>query len=246
MRTALNRLALAVASWIALGFGPAARAEPLIGINFAGGGGPGSPSTLNPTDLAGVVPQMFWNNAAGASGVLANLSGAEDGTPVATAISVTWSSNNTWSTGIPLTTPNNRLMEGYLDTGSTTHTLVTVSGIPLSVYDVYVYTDGDNPETRVGSYTIAGVTQTTTDPAGVNFNGTFILGQNYTVFTGLTGSSFTLDATPLAVGGAPRAPVNGVQIVPSAIPEPSTLVLGGTAVLFGLGSAWRRRRAGRA
>ncbi|MGH9682795.1 MAG: hypothetical protein ACRD4S_04190, partial [Candidatus Acidiferrales bacterium] len=78
--------------------------------------------------------------------------------------------------------------------------------------------------TRTGVYEISGPGTTTTaidltDGAGVNFNGTFTRGTNsagnYVVFT-VTGTSFTLTATPgTSTDAYPRAPINGIQIVPN-------------------------------
>jgi hypothetical protein len=118
-------------------------------------------------------------------------------------------------------------MKGYLDNGNEGTTTVTVSGLPASTYDVYVYADGDNAaNSRTGGYRIsgAGITTTTinmTDAASTNFNGTFTQASNstgnYIRFTGITPGSggFTLTATAgLASAGPRRAPVNGIQIVP--------------------------------
>jgi hypothetical protein len=121
------------------------------------------------------------------------------------------------------------MMKGYLDTGNTNPTVIQVSGLPAASngYQVYVYIDGDNPGgTRTGTYQISGPGITTssisaTDPAGVNFAGSFQQASgtngNYVEFT-IPGTSFTLTATPGATSDAyPRAPVNGVQIVPAPV-----------------------------
>jgi hypothetical protein len=57
-----------------------------------------------------------------------------------------------------------------------------------------------------------------TDPANTNFSGTFTQANNsngnYVKFT-ITATGFTITATPgVATDGFPRAPVNGIQIVP--------------------------------
>ena len=81
---------------------------------------------------------------------------------------------------------------------------------------------------RTGAYRIsgAGITATTinlTDAANTNFNATFTQATNSTgnyVKFSVAASGFTLTATPGASTGTRRAPVNAVQIVPTA-PPPS-------------------------
>jgi hypothetical protein len=60
---------------------------------------------------------------------------------------------------------------------------------------------------------------------------------NYVVFTGVTGSSFTLTAGGGATADALRAPINGIQII--GVPEPSLSVLSGFAIF---GMLLRRKR----
>ncbi len=183
-----------------------------IGIDFRGGSGT---SAMAATESAGAVPLPNWNNAASASGTLAALKDYAGG---ASSASVTWASNNTWSTSIADTAGDNRMMKGYLDTSSSSTTTVTVSGLPASVtangYRVYVYRDGDNGgSTHSGNYTIGATTIAATDSPNTNFAGTYTQANNsagnYVVFAGLGGASFTLTAQ----AGQARAPINGIQIV---------------------------------
>jgi hypothetical protein len=60
---------------------------------------------------------------------------------------------------------------------------------------------------------------------------------NYVVFTGVTGSSFTINAGGGASADIPRAPINGFQII--AVPEPSAAFF---AALAFSGMMMRRRR----
>ena len=119
-------------------------------------------------------------------------------------------------------------MRGYLDTSDTSVTTVTVAGLPNAAYDVYVYADGDNASiAKTAAYRIsgAGVTATTTnltDAANTNFNTAFTQATNsagnYVKFS-IAASGFTLTATPGASAGNRRAPVNAVQIIPTASPD---------------------------
>src|SRR5256885_16114815 len=76
----------------------------IISINSVGGGGVGgAPTAFAPGDKAGVVPAANWNNvaqnlASGSTNILLDSSGA------ATSAGVSWSSDNTWNTGIFLQT----------------------------------------------------------------------------------------------------------------------------------------------
>jgi hypothetical protein len=117
------------------------------------------------------------------------------------------------------------MMRGYLDTGNASPTTVSVSGLQPGTYDVYVYVDGDNAgATHTGIYQLSGPGITSmsvnlTDPPNTNFTGSFIQANNsngnYLLFSGITISGFTLTATPgQTSNNNPRAPVNGIQIVP--------------------------------
>jgi hypothetical protein len=252
---AASWLATAATLWIT-----AASPAQVISINFDGSG-PGSPGTrpgpydLAPTEVAGALPVANWNNALSQNGTTSNLILA---TGAATTASVTVSgSNNAWSLPDPVPfTTDGTMMRGYLDSGNTTTTTVNVSGLPsnFSRYNVWVYFDGDNATNdRVSSFTLGGQTLFGRDAANVNFNGTFVQvpdtsttnqqantpAGNYLVFTGVTGSSFTISTTP-AFGI--RAPLNALQIQVAPVPEPGSLTLLGAAAAS---IWWARRRSGR-
>jgi hypothetical protein len=196
-----------------------ASAPKAISINFTGRG-----SAMAASESAGVAPKTNWNNASGVSGSGLPL---HDETGVVGSATVAWSCNNVWSTSITDAAGNFRMMKGYLDTASTSVTTVTVSSLPSNTngYSVYVYFDGDNGSaTRRAIYQIAGpgITTTTingTDRGGVNFSGTFTQANsssgNYVKFT-IHGTGFTLTARPGSSNDQyPRAPVNGIQIIPN-------------------------------
>ena len=194
-----------------------------ISIDFVGLGTP-----MQPTEVAGVIAKANWNSAAGAASSQPLALKDENG--AATAVSVSWTSDNTWSTTVGDVAGNLRMMKGYLDTSNANPTLVTVTGLPASSagYDVYVYIDGDNPgATRTAAYQITapGITAsaiTATDSASTNFSGTFVPANgtagNYIKFS-IQSTGFTLTATPGATTDVyARAPLNGIQIVPSSVP----------------------------
>ena len=195
----------------------AALAQNAISVKFVGTG-----PSLDPGDSAGVVPKAHWNNAVNNNG---SLSALVDETGAATAAAATWSSPGTYGFGASGANPGDvKLMSGYLDEfdgGQSAVITVSSLAIPAKGYDVYVYADGDGTNGRQGTYTIGSNSQTITDNG--NFSGTFTPGPNgnYLVFHNVQGPSITLTATASA-GSPPRAPVNGIQIVPaqSAPPPP--------------------------
>jgi hypothetical protein len=204
-----RRVGLALLVIVAIQLSISADAQ-VISINFAGGGGPGAPTSLAATDVAGVVAVANWNNATGSVGTLNSLI---DNNGAATTASVSYTSNNTWTTGIPNTNANERLMQGYLDTTDIIGTTVTVTGLPSATYNVYVYTLGDESG-REGAYTIGTNTQNTSPTLPFS---NFVLGDNYALLEGVTGTSFTLTANAVDF----RAPINGIQI--AVVPGPSSL-----------------------
>jgi hypothetical protein len=229
---------------LALLFCMSAGAQRTISINFAGGGGGGArdnPTSLLSTDTAGVISVANWNNATanGQSPINATLNNLTDDTGAVTTASVNYVTPNTWTIGVLPSNPtgNQKMMEGYLDVNNTAlSTTVTVSNLPFNEYDVLVYTLGD-ANGRNGTYTIGNQSKTTA-PMGP-FNGNFTLGNNYTLLSDITGSSFTLTAHPTNAAGF-RSPVNGIQIV--AVPAPGALVTTLLGALPGVGLLLRRRR----
>lgn len=198
----------------------------VIGINFVGGNPNPDlrPSPMGSGERAGVVARTHWNNATSNTGWLFLLF---DDTGLFTGASAAWSANNAWSTGIPDTPGNNRMMKGYLDTNNVSTTTVTVYNLPDSFtqngYDVYVYFNGETgTAARTANFSIDTVAVSGTDAE--NFSGTFTQAiassvGNYVVFPGLTDNRFTVAATPgPSSDGTTRAPINGIQIVAHAEP----------------------------
>lgn len=199
-------------------------AQVSVGLDFVGGTSGVAVSNMGTSESAGVVAQTRWNSLTGTSGTTSALVNSAN---ASAGLTVSYSSLNTWADGaIADTAGNNRMMRGYLDfnvnNGSSS---VSVSGINSLMYDVYVYTNGDE-NTRTGKFTLGNQTYWVKDQA--TFNGTFVqctgtvdpgsaaaaVAGNYMVFSGLTNTSFTVDAVgAYATDGVLRAPVNAVQIV---------------------------------
>src|SRR6185436_11927100 len=93
-----------------------------IGVDFVGNG-----TAMSATESAGVVPKTNWNSATGATRTTALA--LNDDTGAATAATITWTSDNTWSTPIVDRAGDQRLMKGYLDNSSGGTVTMTVAGL---------------------------------------------------------------------------------------------------------------------
>ena len=242
----VRKTVMALALVAAMAFASSSQAQS-FGINFTGGNNASAPTPMLATDVAGAVYQQAnWNNAAGTSGTVTGLLNQAG---VATSASATWHADGTWGSGTGTANGNFKLYNGYLDATGTSQTTVTVSGLSaagiVGAYDVYVYFTGDTVGgSRSGNYTINGLTQFSVDNTG--YTGTYVQATggdgnngNYLLFEGLTGDSFTLSALPVNF----RSPVNGIQVVGEAVPEPATLALLGVSALSFVGYACKRRKA---
>ena len=191
-----------------------------LSVNFVDPPNAGT-EMLAPGDVAGVVAQPGWVNAIGANGSV-TLSGG---------VTVVWSAPGTYSLPILGASPDFTMMQGYL-TSISGSIAISVGGLTLPSYDVYVYCGGNTlqvPETRVGRYTLNGNSLYAENQAGVpSFAGSYVESTsttgglaaavgNYVVFHNVTGSSFNLAAQgDSTTGSFFDAPVNGLQIVPSS------------------------------
>jgi hypothetical protein len=205
----------------------AAPTGPSIAINF-GADEPSGAGLAFVEGAAGVLGTVNWNNFEGPESFAPEpLEMDVSGASQASTAEVEWVSTNTWASdgrgeanNFAPEGDDRALMVGYLDQNTTDFTIeVTVSNLdPVFVgsgYDVYVYAVG-GVTGRGGEYTIGNETieHTVVEP----FDGEFIEWDdqdqvgNYMVFRGLTDAAFTLEALN-TIGGTPRAPINGIEIV---------------------------------
>ncbi|MEZ6101606.1 MAG: PEP-CTERM sorting domain-containing protein [Pirellulaceae bacterium] len=185
-----------------------------LGINFGADEPNGGRSDV--TGVAGVAYTANWNNLDLATGTATGLVNADG---VATGVSVTWSSPNTWSStgrgenfnNAPAGNDRN-LMTGYLDTLGAGDTGVTIDVAGLNTLSsgprsVIVYVKG-GVANRSGFYTIGADTQHLVQASP--FSGFYEFGPNgdYLVFNNITGDSFQLTSAADNV----RAPINAIEI----------------------------------
>jgi fibronectin-binding autotransporter adhesin len=195
--------------------------QPSIGIKFSTGQG----GTSYPvTGAAGALAMANWNNVTGfTQATPQTLVNQYNGSSPVTA---TWSGNNAYSVSTANQTDQNaQLLNAYIDTSATIpNSIVTLSGIPYSSYNIYVYFGSDG-NGRTGSMGVSGGTVTydystdaniatlpypliqTTDTTGAN------PAANYCEFTNLSGSVQTISSSR----GSNNNGIAAVEIVPVSV-----------------------------
>src|SRR5262245_7110140 len=132
-RIPFGRVGLAVA--LSLAVGSVARGQTAaVSINFTATGGPNPGANLQPSEVAGFVPLANWNNVDASNATTSNLI---NHTGASTGVSVTIAgSTNSWSipaANLPssggVTTPDGKMMQGYVDTSATSTTTITLTGL---------------------------------------------------------------------------------------------------------------------
>jgi len=203
--------------------------ESSIGINMGS-----NEVSLAAGNTAGVTEiKGNWNNASGGSGSLSNV---VDDDGAATTVDVSWGGTvpGTWHvTANGTATGDAKMMNGYLDaTRRGRVAYVTLSQIPYTTYDVYVYVGGSNPGaqgkvndgTTTYSFTNGSINPGGDEFQAVDYVQTTDIGEgypvaNYALFEGLSSSSVTITIGDFVdVGGIPDPSdecmgIFGVQIV---------------------------------
>lgn len=162
-----------------------------LGFNFVdigdSGHQDGAADALGASEVAGApgYEQANWNNLGQSGDTIGSMI---DSSGTTTGVTLTWNSNNTWRNGAGTSTPDSKLMNGYLDSGgqanvdgppyngfdSANMPDVGVTGIGAWLaaqgapsYNVVVYTDGDRTEGRIGEYWLQDFTYN--NPPGNDF-----------------------------------------------------------------------------
>jgi hypothetical protein len=237
----------------------------LWGINFQGRGINNDANTnaeaLGPTDMAGVMAQVNWNNDPtfyGASGLTTHtLNSLMNSTGTSTSLSLTVSANDSWFSGSGSSDPNHKLMDGIVKaTASSPATYTFNNLVPGGTYTLIAYNMEDNGRTN-NTLTVGNIKYITTAQTGADFTGAFVRAMNtdpngtrdlgnYVEFDNLTADANgrlvltdVWDGTPATQNGAGIA---GIQLQgPAPVPEPASAVLLGLGTLVLIGIArWRR------
>ena len=221
-------------------------AQSVISINIAGGnqnapgaGGAGGEGIV--TGTAGLGQLGNWNNLIGTGGTVSDLL---DSTGVATSASVTWVTNNTWSTSTADGAGTDvDLMSGYLDNFQANGSVV-VSGLGPEFtgpgYNVLVYYQNDNDlntagftavdnlantDTRYGHQVTANNNYPLAGPDGyvvsTETGSDTTVAANIVQLSGFSGQEFTLTGNAGTGQPSTRSRPNAIQIVAQGVAEDS-------------------------
>jgi hypothetical protein len=231
MKTQIGKTYLFAITSALILWGSAAVAAPIISVDLGAG------EAVESGDVAGFIPTNNWNHAFGYPDVSGEALNYSDGTASGASLSADFASNKTSPVGVGAD-PNTEMFNrgGTINSGAGSD--ITVSGISTNGdwaygYDVYVYfaSRSDASTTDDLNLTIGDTTFLIELTGGVaNYSGTFeqadatdyprASGKNFVKFSGVSGSSFTLNAfCPVN----DRLLVTGLQIVPVPKPERSIL-----------------------
>lgn len=251
---------------------PAVHAQTnIISFNFQGNSD--TPAAVNHNLNAGFVPAMNFNNdVAGNMGAVTNGNTVTYSDKTPSGVTFSYNSYDAQNSGLDanpnyLSDGNQQLLNGFIESGpvaagpnGTNATAnVTVSAVPFTTYDLYVYGYNGSlsgPGT-MGTYTVTpggsalGTSQTvelqdTFNPSSPFTMATATTPGDYLLFTGLTGSSFTLTANRVTgdTSSTTLIPIDGFQLVstPAAVPEASTTISFGLLLALGLGAVAVRKK----
>jgi hypothetical protein len=118
--------------------------QPLsIGVNFAGAGANGAPTSVEPTEIGGASLQAYWNNLPPEgdgfpNGIQENLLNSRNEN---SEISVEWISSNTWGAGTGTDNTNAKLLNGLIEGGDNKDAPTTIifSNVPDGSYSMLIY-----------------------------------------------------------------------------------------------------------
>jgi len=237
------------ASILSLALGVSVSSGQIVSINFGPSG-----DDLAAGDLAGVVAAGNWNNLTGtndpsssdlldssgaSTGItMTQLAGAQDGGALNGLQFNDGSNGRDYSSS----NVNVRMMNGFIFSQNDTAMTFSITNISSAFtsqgYDVYFYYDRPNEDQAELSLTPLGgsameidTAEDTTGPFSGTVGYSFVEGDNYYKFSGLTAASFDFVIGDDTTDSNSRTAFNGLQLV--AVPEPSSF-----AILCGMGALW--------
>lgn len=220
-----------------------------IGISFQGGGANGSPTLVRSNDIAGIVPQAYWNNTASVTlGELPDFN-VDPALPLVDSsnqdatVTFNFESSGTWGSGTGDTTATGRLLNGLNHQNPGTPGVLTFGNVPAGRHTVIAYLVGIPLQFQDADYTIVGKATETYHVRVINadeYNAApgFYRGiskdpanrslATYVRFDNVEAASdgtIILNWTTLTTGFDRGAPVNAIQLIlnSTAAPAPPTI-----------------------
>jgi len=223
------------------GLSPLTSAAGSIGVNFNSD----VVAAVDPVNgTAGAVAQSNWNNTQSLSGSIASGSVIDSSGATVGGMSVTWSGDDAWSVGGADATgegDDTALMHGGIEEQHATYgtgagTEITLTGIPYTRYNLYVYVNGwsagrtGEAQLEVGGNVVSGSqrqflvmgaefidgTHTHSESTGTADVGTYVLWEN------LTAANLTAQVRKINN----NIMITGLQIVEVAVPDISEQNIG--------------------
>ena len=231
-----SSLALLAVVWLGIGAGSSSWAQ-LIGLSFIGRNA--SPAdNLAASDFAGVVAQPNWNNVDSGSTFTGTTAPLTDSSGAVTAVTLTYSADDSWNSDGGTATPNERLMKGIIKANPGGATMPPANNtmtfkfnnLPTGTNDIYVYLmengTGGKISVNLGSTTYYIAEQNIFNDSFVQATSTTLnnyLDANFALFSSVSPApdgSLTITCTKFLESPQLNdgAGVAGIQIVPVGTP----------------------------
>jgi len=134
-------------------------ANKSISLNFIGGGANGAPTSLDPSDIAGVWKQAYWNNETNATDFSVAVVDSDNNS---SAITVSYSSSGFWGSGTGTANPDTRMLNGMME-GNASGDVVTFENVPAGNYSIIAYSVGRPAEFENSDLAVVGATSSPTN-----------------------------------------------------------------------------------
>ncbi len=136
-----------------------------IGISFVGSGANGAPTAVLPTDIMGIQPQAYWNNATNGSGTTGDSASEPDAlvdsSNAASTITFTYATSGTWGSGAGTDTAVERMLNGLTLSNPGAPATYEFDNVPQGSHAVLIYVVSPPLQFQDVTYTIQGATTQT-------------------------------------------------------------------------------------